>query len=176
MLCRTKDSPAGYVLLASPQYIDQAGPQPLILRLHLSAQAGQVVRGDSMRSARKGSVVIVPASADCGGSPCHRNPWQHAVGRQPIITGVDDTTPSVSHPLMPCPCHVATQDRSRPNSCECHSEALYYFDESHCAMHLPKPLTCFIGCRSCLLTWPWRMGPWCKSRPRLAPTSGRLLR
>ena len=25
MLCRTKDSPAGYVLLASPQYIDQVG-------------------------------------------------------------------------------------------------------------------------------------------------------
>ena len=39
MLHRTKDSPAGYVLLASPQYIDQVGPQPLILRSDLSAQS-----------------------------------------------------------------------------------------------------------------------------------------
>ena len=150
MLRRTKDSPAGYVLLASPQYIDQVGPQPLILRLHLSAQAGQAVRGNPMRRARTGSIAINPACADSGRSPCHRNPWQHADGRQPIITGVDDVTPSVSdHPLMPCPCHVATQDRSRPKSCECHSEALSHSDESHCTMHLPRPLTILGADRVC---------------------------
>ena len=130
MLRRTKDSPAGYVLLASPQYIDQVGPQPLILRLHLSAQVGQAVRGDPMRSVRNGSIAINPASADSCRSPCHRNPWQHADGRQPIITGVDDATPSVpDHLLMPYPCHVATQDESRPKSCQRHSKALYNLDE-----------------------------------------------